>query len=169
MPRTALGDRKTRIGRGTRSDRPNPCPPSSTSDPGLVPAGTGPVIRPLNQQAPTQSAIESRPEDRGERELGACLCRDGQRGPTIGRPPSTRMAPISGQAGPGSDAPRRIGPGRPDGPAAPRCQDPIMGQTPSRSRKTNHDSNQTIIIVALPPARSFIICAISVGADDRVC
>ena len=152
MSRTALGDRKTRIGRGTWSDRPHFVSSLEYSRSGTCPGRDGPrdpISKPANAK---QSAIEPHPVDRRERELGACLCRDGQRGPTGGRPPSTRMAPISGQAGPGSDATRRIGPGSPDGPAAPRCQHPITGQTPSRSRKTNHDSNQTIMIVVLPPS-----------------
>ena len=165
MSRTALGDRKTRIGRGTRSDRPHFVSSLEYSRSGTCPGWDGPRDPNPKTANAKQSAIESYPVNRRARELGACLCRDGQRGPNRGRPPSTRMAPISSQAGPGRDPTRRIGPGSPDGPAAPRCQDPIKGQTPSRSRTTNHDSNQTITIIVRPPARSFIVRVISVGAD----
>ena len=168
MSRTALGERQTRIGRGTRSDRPHPCPLLALHRSGTCPGRDGPRDPTSETAHAKQSAIESHPVDRRARELGACLCRDGQRGPNRGRPPSTRMAPISSQAGPGRDPTRRIGPGSPDGPAAPRCQDQMKGQTPSRSRTRNPDSNQTITIRVRPPERSFIVRLISAGADDGV-
>ena len=151
MSRTALGERQTRIGRGTRSDRPHPCPLLALHRSGTCPGRDGPRDPTPKTANAKQSAIEPHPVDRGERELGVCLSKDGRRRSNRGRPPSTRMAPISGQAGPGRDSTGRIGPGSPDGPAVPRCQDLIKGRTLSRLRKINHDSKQTITIIVRRP------------------